>query len=147
MFSPSRDEARGFFFDSWKKYREKAPLTELEKIALQVILLHPEYQPLLENPERNLERDYTPEDGELNPFLHLSLHLAIEEQLSIDQPRGLRSRYERLAAKTGSEHDAKHGMLECLGETLWEAQRAGRPPDEGVYLRCIERKAAMRSED
>jgi len=147
MFSPSRDEARRFFFDTWKKYRDEAPLTDLEKVALQVILLHPEYQPLLENPEHNLERDYTPEGGQLNPFLHLSLHLAIEEQLSIDQPHGLRERYERLAAKTGSEHDAKHGILECLGETLWEAQRAGRPPDEGVYLRCIERKAAMRSED
>lgn len=147
MFAPSRDAARRFFIDTWMKYKAQGSLTDLEKVALQVILLHPEYHAVLENPERSLERDYTPEGGELNPFLHLSLHLAIEEQLSIDQPRGLRERYERLAAKADSEHDAKHGILECLGETLWEAQRAGRPPDEGVYLRCIERKAAMRSED
>jgi hypothetical protein len=76
----------------------------------------------------------------LNPFLHLSLHLAIEEQLSIDQPRGLRERYAQLVAKTGSEHDAKHAVLECLGETIWEAQRAGAPPDEAAYLECLDRK-------
>jgi hypothetical protein len=147
MFNPSRDEARRFFFDTWSKYRSQAALTDLEKVALQVILAHPEYQAMLEEPERYLDRDYTPEGGQLNPFLHLSLHLAIEEQLSIDQPRGIRERYERLTARTGSEHEAKHAILECLGETMWEAQRAGTPPDEGVYLRCMERKAAMRSED
>ena len=90
MFNPSRDEARRFFFDTWKKYRAGAPLTDLERIALGVIGLHGEYQALLED-ERNIERDYTPEDGGVNPFLHLSLHLAIEEQLSIDQPPGLRA--------------------------------------------------------
>ncbi len=147
MFSPTRDQARRFFFDTWTKYRDQTPLTDLEKIALQVVLAHPEYHALLEQPERNLDRDYTPEGGELNPFLHLSLHLAIEEQLSIDQPPGIRSRYQRLAQRTGSEHDAKHALLECLGETIWESQRAGAPPDQDVYLRCIERKAAMRSED
>ncbi len=145
MFNPSRDEARRFFFDAWRKYRSQAQLTELEKVALQVILAHPEYHAMLDDPERHIDRDYAPEGGELNPFLHLSLHLAIEEQLAIDQPHGIRERYERLAARLGSEHDAKHGILECLGETIWEAQRARTPPDEGVYLRCIERKAAMRA--
>ncbi|MGE5526788.1 MAG: DUF1841 family protein [Rhodospirillaceae bacterium] len=147
MFSPSRDEARRFFFDTWSKYRSQAPLSDLEKVALHVILAHPEYHAMLGEPERYLDRDYTPEGGQLNPFLHLSLHLAIEEQLSIDQPRGIRERYRRLSERIGSEHDAKHAILECLAETIWEAQRAGRPPDEGVYLRCIERKAGMRSED
>ncbi|HWI13021.1 MAG TPA: DUF1841 family protein, partial [Burkholderiales bacterium] len=85
MFNPSRDEARRFFFDTWSKYRSQAPLTDLEKVALQVILLHPEYHAILGDPDRYLDRDYTPEHGQLNPFLHLSLHLAIEEQLSIDQ--------------------------------------------------------------
>lgn len=147
MFAPSRDEARRFFFDTWSKYRLGSPLSDLERVALDVILLHPEYHGLLEEPGRNLDRDYTPEQGTLNPFLHLSLHLAIEEQLSIDQPSGLRERYQRLIARAGSAHEAKHELLECLGETLWEAQRAGTAPDEGVYLRCIERKAGMRSED
>lgn len=140
MFNPSRDQARRFFFDTWKKYRAGAPLTDLERVALGVIGLHGEYQALLED-ERNLERDYTPEDGGVNPFLHLSLHLAIEEQLSIDQPPGLRARYEQLLRATGNEHDAKHAVLECLGEVVWQAQRTGAPPDASAYLACLERKA------
>ena len=145
MFAPSRDEARRFFFDTWAKYRRGEPLAGLEQTALHVISLHPEYHALLEEPERHLERDYSPESGEMNPFLHLSLHLAIEEQLSIDQPRGIRACYERLLAKTGSEHDAKHLVLECLGETVWQAQRYGTPPDEKTYLDCLDRQSGITS--
>jgi hypothetical protein len=145
MFSPSRDEVRRFFLDTWGKYRRGETLSGLEQTALDVILLHPEYHPMLEEPERSLTRDYTPESGELNPFLHLSLHLAIEEQLSIDHPSGIRSRFEALVARTGSEHDAKHAILECLGETVWEAQRIGSAPDEQAYLECLDRRASGRA--
>lgn len=144
MFNPSRDQARRFFFDTWAKYQGGAPLTDLEKVALQVILLHPEYHAILDDPERHLDRDYTPEHGQLNPFLHLSLHLAIEEQLAVDQPRGIRERYQRLATVLGSEHDARHVVLECLGETIWAAQRNGTAPDEAAYLRCMDDKANAR---
>ena len=137
MFQPSRDEVRQFFFDTWTKYRRGEPLEGLERIAIQVILLHPEYHGMLERPE-----DYGPESGEMNPFLHLALHLAIEEQIAIDQPRGIQAHYQRLLAKTGSEHDAKHAVLECLGETLWRAQREGAPPDEESYLECLERRSS-----
>ena len=140
MFNPSRDEARRFFFETWKKYRSGEPLQPLEQIAFNVIALHPEYHPLLDDPDRNLDRDYAPADGAVNPFLHLSLHLAIEEQLSIDQPPGVRAQFERMLAASGSEHDAKHALLECLGETLWQAQRTGAPPDAALYLQCVERK-------
>ena len=139
MFAPSRDEARAFFFDTWAKYRRGEPLSGLEATVLNVLLLHPEYHPILEDAGQHRERDYTPESGELNPFLHLSLHLAIEEQLSIDQPPGIRGHYEALAART-SEHDAKHALLECLGETIWQAQRTGAAPDQEAYLECIARK-------
>ena len=139
MFNPSRDEARRFFFDAWKKYRAGESLSPLEQIALSVISLHPEYHVLLGD-ERNLARDYTPEDGGVNPFLHLSLHLAIEEQLSVDQPAGLRAQYERIRAASGSEHDAKHALLECLGETIWQAQRTASAPDAAGYLACLERR-------
>lgn len=142
MFSPSRDDARRLFCDTWGKYRGGEALSGLEQTALQIVLLHPEYHALLENAQDSLTRDYSPASGELNPFLHLSLHLAIEEQLSIDQPPGIRERYERLVARSGSEHDAKHDVLECLGETIWEAQRMARPPDEHAYLECLERKAS-----
>jgi hypothetical protein len=139
MFNPSRDEARLFFCDTWRKYRAGEALSALEQVTLQVLLLHPEYHPLLEQPERNLERDYPPDGGAMNPFLHLSLHLAIEEQLSIDQPPGLRKHFERLFLQLDSAHDAKHLLLECLAETLWQAQRNRTPLDETVYLDCLAR--------
>jgi hypothetical protein len=141
MFNPSRDEARRFFFETWAKYRRSESLSPLEQITLDVLLAHPEYHPLLDSPARNQDRDFGPESGQLNPFLHLSLHLAVEEQLSIDQPAGIRGTYEALVRTAGSEHDAKHAVLECLGETIWEAQRTGSAPDEHAYLACIGRKA------
>lgn len=137
MFNPSRDQARRFLFDTWRKQREGAPLTDLERMALAVLLLHPEYHAQLDAPDQYLERDYLPENGEINPFLHLSMHLAIREQLSIDQPRGIVAQYRRLLEKTGSEHDAEHALLECLGEMLWQAQRRRCAPDPAIYLDCL----------
>jgi len=144
MFEPSRDEARQFFFEARAKDRRHAPLTPLETIAVDIIRLHPEYHALLDDPERQLDREFGPESGRMNPFLHLSLHLAIEEQLSIDQPRGILERFQRLAEKCGDSHEAKHAVLECLGETIWQAQRTGTPPDDKTYLGCLDRKAGKR---
>ena len=129
-----------FFFDTWRKYRAGETLSALEEMVLAVIALHPEYHPLFDDAKRNLERDYAPEDGAINPFLHLSLHLAIDEQLSIDQPPGLTAEFARIAAASGSVHDAKHALLECLAETIWQAQRAGGPPDQAFYLSCVASK-------
>lgn len=140
MFAPSRDQARQFLFDTWQKYRGGIALSDVESIALDVMSLHPEYHALLDDPARNLERDFTPEDGAINPFLHMALHLAVEEQLSIDQPRGIRAHFERIARAAGSEHEAKHALLECLAQTLWLAQRAGGAPDQTLYLDCLARK-------
>ncbi len=140
MFNPSRDQARQFFFDAWRKYRAGETLGELERIALQVILLHSEYHVLLDDPRRYLDHDFAPEDGGLNPFLHLSLHLAVEEQLSIDQPPGIRAAFEQLRVKTGDEHHAKHALLECLAEAIWQAQRINSAPDERTYLECLKRR-------
>jgi hypothetical protein len=140
MFNPSRDEARHFLFDVWRKHLAREPLTPLESMALDIVLLHPEYHDVLGNPEHYLERDYLPEFGETNPFLHLSLHLAIAEQLSIDQPAGIRAQFERLQMKLGGEHEALHALLECLAETIWQAQRQGTGFDGMVYLECLERR-------
>jgi len=140
MFNPTRNEARRFFVDAWRKYRGGEALGGLEQTALQIILQHPEYHALLEDPERSLARDYAPANGALNPFLHLSLHLAVEEQLSIDQPPGIRGHFARIAQATGSEHDAQHALLECLAETVWQAQRTGAPPDAALYFACLEGK-------
>ena len=140
MFAPTREQARRFFFDAWRRLQAGEALSGLERSAVEVIVLHPEYHALLDAPQRHLDRDYPPEAGATNPFLHLSLHLAIAEQLSIDQPAGLRAEYERLKLSLGSAHDAAHAVLECLGETLWQAQRLGAAPDESVYLDCLRRR-------
>jgi len=140
MFTPSRDEARRFLVDAWGKYRAGAPLTALERMAAGIVALHPEYHPIVEDPDRHLDRDYRPESGDVNPFLHLSLHLAVAEQLGIDQPPGIRAHHERLTLARGDEHAALHALLDCLGEVLWHAQRHGTPPDAAIYLACLERQ-------
>jgi Domain of unknown function (DUF1841) len=140
MFNPSRDDARNFLFDSWRKQREGAVLTPLEAITVQLISKHPEYHALLENPGQFKHKDYTPSAGEPNPFLHLMMHLTMEEQISIDQPPGIRAHYKRLSTQYQSEHDAQHKMMECLGEMLWQAQRNGSGPDVAVYFNCLERQ-------
>jgi hypothetical protein len=138
MFNPSRDEVREMFFEAWRKYRQGLPLVGIEAAALDVVLEHPEYHAVLDDPERHRGRDYT---DEANPFLHMSLHLALEEQLSIDQPPGIRGRWQALAARAGNRHEALHQAIECLAEMLWRAQRDGAPPDAAVYLSCLERRA------
>ena len=139
MFNPSRDEARRFFFDAWRKQREGLLLTPLEAMAVDVALVHPEYHAILDDPDKNLDRDYLPEFGETNPFLHLSMHLAVNEQLSIDQPPGIRAAFDRLRAKLADEHAALHALVECLAETVWQAQRTGTAPDGSAYLDCLAR--------
>ena len=138
MFNPSRAEVREMFFGAWRKYRAGAPLAGIESLALEVILQHPEYHAVLEAPARHRDRDYT---DETNPFLHMSLHLALEEQISIDQPPGVAHRFRALCSRLDSRHEALHQALECLAETLWRAQRDGVPPDAAAYLSCLERRA------
>ena len=140
MFNPSRDEARRFLVDAWKKHRALEPLSALEHMAAGVIALHPEYHAIVENPERNLDRDWQPESGDVNPFLHLSLHLAVAEQLAIDQPPGIRAEFDRIREARGDEHAAQHAVLECLGEVVWSAQRHGTAPDAALYLACLARQ-------
>ena len=140
MFDPTRDQVRHFFFDAWRKYREREVLAALENVAAGVILLHPEYHPVLDDPERYRDREYLPESGDTNPFLHMSMHLAIEEQMSIDQPPGIKAEFARIAARLGDRHAACHEVMECLGETVWRAQRDGATPDALAYLECLKRR-------
>lgn len=141
IFNPSRDESRRFLFDLWSKHAAGASLTALESMALAIVLEHPEYHAILGDPERYLEREWTPQGGETNPFLHLMMHVAIEEQSSIDQPPGIRAALERLAGRKGSMHEARHEVMECLAEIIWQAQRHGAPFDNSAYLDCIARRA------
>jgi hypothetical protein len=138
MFDPSRDQVRETFFGAWRKYRAGEPLAGIETIALQVILAHPEYHTMLSDAERYREKDYV---DEANPFLHMSLHVALEEQLSIDQPPGIAACFQALLQRHGERHEALHEAIECLAETVWRAQRDKAPPDAAAYLECLRKRA------
>ncbi|MBL8447713.1 MAG: DUF1841 family protein [Zoogloeaceae bacterium] len=142
MFNPSRDQARLFLMDAWRKHLDHQILTPLETVAVELIGLHPEYHAILEDPE-SADRDFPPEAGQINPFLHLSLHLAIAEQLSIDQPPGLRAAFEACCQRQGERHAALHDVLEALGETLWTAQRHGTPLDGAAYVARVRQRAGL----
>jgi len=140
LFNPSRDQVREFFFALWEKSQAGHALTPLESMALAIVMEHPEYHEVLAKPERFREREWPPEGGETNPFLHLSMHLAIEEQVSIDQPPGIRAAVTRLASRHDSSHEARHAVMECLAEMVWQAQRNAAGFDNATYLDCLERK-------
>ncbi|MBS0444799.1 MAG: DUF1841 family protein [Proteobacteria bacterium] len=141
MFAPSQNDVRRFFCDAHRKIRERAPLTPLEAMAADWLAEHPEYDADLADVDAALAKVYDVEAGRTNPFLHLSMHLTISEQLGIDQPRGIKQACELLAARLGSMHAAQHEVMECLGEMIWASQRSGRPPDGERYLDCVRRRA------
>ena len=141
MFSPSQADVRGFFALARRKRIEGAPSTPLEAIAADWTDAHPEYAADLADAETAQVASY-PADGEReNPFLHLSMHLTISEQVQIDQPTGIRAAFLALAGKLGSQHAAQHEVMECLGRMLWESGRGGLPPDGAAYLECVQRRA------
>ncbi|HVL75590.1 MAG TPA: DUF1841 family protein [Noviherbaspirillum sp.] len=140
MFTPSQHDVRRFFCETFGKMRANEILTPMEALARDWIVQHPEYEPALAHVEDALAADYSIERGESNPFLHLAMHLTIEEQLSIDQPAGIRAAFEALARRRGSAHDAHHEMMECLGEMIWRSQRSGLPPDGAQYLECVRKR-------
>ena len=141
MFTPSQADVRRFFCIVYAKTQSNRPLEALETIASQWLAEHPEYHADFADAEAALEKMYDVEGGKTNPFLHLSMHLSISEQCSIDQPRGIRQAVELLTAKRDSLHDAHHEAMDCLGQMVWESQRAGRPPDGAAYIDCIQRRA------
>ncbi len=142
MFNPSREQVRRFFCDAWKKHLERLPLVGAEVTAADLAARHPEYHALLAHPDTALDQEWSPENGQMNPFLHLSLHLAIHEQVSIDQPPGIRGAFDALRLRMEA-HDAEHVLLECLGETIWKAQREGQPMDALAYVDAVRRKASL----
>lgn len=137
MFGQDRNQLRQMFFHSWQKHQQRQTLTSLELSIVSIIELHPEYHAIIQNPDSNLDRDFTPEMGQTNPFLHMSMHIALHEQISTNRPEGIQSLYERLCHKYQHPHDAEHAMMECLGEALWQAQRNQQLPDEQAYLTCL----------
>jgi hypothetical protein len=141
MFTPSSNDVRRFFCEAFRKHRAGEVLTPMDVMAVDWIAQHPEYHDELSDADEAIARDYSVESGRTNPFLHLSMHLSISEQVSIDQPRGIKAAHDALAARVG-EHEAQHQIMECLGETIWTSQRTGLPPDQDAYIDCILRRAS-----
>jgi hypothetical protein len=141
MFQPSQQDVRRFFCAAAAKHSDGSVLTPMEDIAARWIAQHPEYRDDLADEAAALARIYTVEEGRSNPFLHLSMHLTIEEQCSIDQPTGIRQAVALLAARRNSLHEAHHEVMECLGEMVWASQRSGLPPDGQAYLEAVRQRA------
>lgn len=137
MFTNDRTQMRKVFTEAWRKQQAGLPMEPLEQIIAQIIQQHPEYHQLLENPDAALDKDFLPEGGQTNPFLHLGMHISIQEQISTNRPAGIRELYQQLANKLGDTHEAEHQIMECLGRMLWEAQRNNKMPDEQAYLKQI----------
>lgn len=138
MFNPSQHDVRRFFCETWRKVRANEVLTPMEAIARDWLVQHPEYDSALSDLDAALAADYSVERGQGNPFLHLSMHLSIAEQVAVDQPPGIRGAYLALAQKLG-EHEAHHALMECLGQMIWTSQRSGLPPDGQAYVECARR--------
>ena len=141
MFSPSQADVRRFFCSVYAKAQAGQALEAIEIIASQWIDEHPEYHAELADADAAVARVYAENAARTNPFLHLSMHLSVSEQCSIDQPRGIRQAVELLARRRNSLHDAHHEVMDALGEMLWQAQRSGRPPDGAAYVDAVQRRA------
>jgi hypothetical protein len=136
MFGNDRDSMRRYYLQCWQKFQEKQPLNALEQQIANVVAEHPEYHRLLQLHETAIQRDYLPDNGETNPFLHMGLHLGIREQVATNRPAGIIELYQQLMIKYGT-HEAEHRMMDCLAESIWLAQRQQTPPDEQAYLDCL----------
>lgn len=140
LFGQNRDQLRQIYFETWRKYQSHLPMEPLEKMVADVILQHPEYHALLETPENSLNKEYPPEVGESNPFLHMGMHIGIHEQLTTDRPAGIRVLYQKLLKRHQDVHAVEHLIMECLAEMIWQAQRKKIAPDEASYLACLRKK-------
>jgi len=143
MFTPNQSDVRRFFCQVHRKLQQRQTLDPMQTIASEWVLAHPEYQSDLEHEEEAVQATYPPELGRENPFLHLSMHLSIEEQCAIDQPKGVRAALEQLTSSLGDKHLAHHAAMESLGLMIWESQRSGRPPDGQAYIDAVQRKATQ----
>ncbi|MDH3633410.1 MAG: DUF1841 family protein [Gammaproteobacteria bacterium] len=134
----SRDEVRQVYLDVWQKMQRQELLEPMQAMIAEVIEIHPEYHALLEVDDEIKQQEFTPDQGQTNPFLHMGMHIALREQTTIDRPPGIRAIHQKLLSNKG-QHQAEHAMMECLGQALWNAQRNNQEPDESAYLDCLQK--------
>jgi hypothetical protein len=139
IFSSERDSLRRMYREAWQKRTQGRPMSPLESQIADIIAEHPEYHGAIA--DKGPDEDYLPEGGQANPYLHMGLHLALREQVTTDRPPGIRRLYQQILAQSGDLHDAEHRMIECLAETLWDAQASNSAPDEGRYLERLRQLA------
>jgi len=137
IFGEDRNELRQMYADAWRKRCDRQPMAPLEIQIADVVEMHPEYH--ADVTSNDLDRDYTPDGGQTNPFLHMGLHLGIREQVATNRPAGISAIHKAVSARLGDIHAAEHAMIECLAETLWEAQSSNQPPDEAKYLERLQK--------
>jgi hypothetical protein len=137
IYTTERDRLRQFYVDTWQKARNNEPLDAMETLVARVIEMHPEYHAMLTN-SKHLGNNYFPEMGETNPFLHMGMHLGLQEQVSMDRPAGIQDVYKKLGERLRDVHETEHAMMECLAEAMWQAQRNQTEPDEQAYLKCLQ---------
>ena len=137
LYTQDRTEQRKFLANAWQKFLGKKILDPLESQLTQVIEIHPEYHSLIQN----VESDYFPEQGEVNPFLHINLHLSLREQLSINQPHGIKEIYQKIVNSASDSHEAEHKMMDCIAEMIFSSQKNKLPMDHQAYIRCLETQA------
>jgi hypothetical protein len=138
MMYQSRDEVRQVYVDVWQKMQARTLLEPMQALIAEVIELHPEYHSILDESDDIKHQEFTPEQGQTNPFLHMGMHIALREQASADRPNGIKPIYQNMTTRM-SQHDAEHAMIECLGQSLWNAQRNHQPPDDNAYLECLKK--------
>lgn len=143
LYGQDRNQLRQYYFTLWQKMQRNEALEPLQQIIAQVIIQHPEYHAMLSDAERSLHQDYLPESGQSNPFLHMGMHIAIQEQVISDRPAGIRQLYEQARIQLQDMHQLQHQIIECLAEMLWQAQQSDQPADEQAYLRCLRQRLKM----
>lgn len=146
LYGNQRDTYRDIFFAVWRKHQDQIRLDGVEAQILPILMIHPEYHRLLSQPERFKDRDYLPEAGESNPFLHMGMHLGLTEQVSVDQPKGISALYQQACRQIGDVHAAEHRIMECLAEMIWLTLREQKPFDNQVYLDCIRRQIGLKED-
>ena len=139
MFGSDRSQMRRVFIEAWRKRTSGEALEPLEQMIAGILAEHPEYHALLSDPEKALHEEFLPEMGESNPFLHMAMHISLQEQVGSDRPVGIAGLYQRLCQRLGDVHAAEHQLMECLAQMLWQAQTQQTQPDEKAYLECIKR--------
>lgn len=139
MFGQDRNQLRQMYLDAWQKHQAGTLLSPLESLISEIIGMHPEYHALFEKGIETLDKDFMPESGESNPFMHMGMHIAIQEQLGTDRPAGIAIAHKKLLLRLQDPHEVEHQMMECLGQSLWEAQRNNTAPDETQYLLCVQK--------